>query len=333
MKDFRSAFAALLALTALPLTARVADAAPPQTRAAHIGVMAAGVGTSMHMEDYLRDNPRSRTAILTYVKFDTMDMGELVQSLHIHADIQERAEHEFWPQIAVETGELNLASFRQELAHPGSHVERSVRLLAHEIAQYRSRNKWFFIRPFSEMNDATPSCPWEFGIKERHNTPQDLAAAWKLLRDTFDQEGATNAIFVFSPLAAYRVHQEDQVLAAMNLIPPGYIDAFGLNVYSRPMTAYGGKSAKPIPFSELAQPWIKVLARSRHHGIPLAVAEMGVSNQANDFNRARWLREAFAYSRSHHFILVTYFNFPHPYYHIDNQTLAGEALRIEINLF
>ena len=304
-----------------------ARATPTETRASHLGTVAVGMGQSMHMADFLRDYPDSRTAILCYLKLDQGQGNSMLGYLRMQADMQEDMGREFWPQVALETGELSLSEFSHEILRRGSQVDRNVRTLAREIARYRRRKKWFFIRPFSEMNDATEDAPWEFGSKTRHNTPEDLATAWILLRETFDEEGATNAIFVFSPLAAHSVHRESQVLTALNLIPNGYIDAFGLNVYSRPGTSYGGTSPEPISFAELTQPWIKLLASSRHRGIPLAVPEMGVSNQASDEQRAKWLREAFGFARSHDFVLMTYFNYPHRYWQIDEQSLAGEALR------
>ena len=53
-----------------------------------------------------------------------------------------------------------------------------------------------------------------------------------------------NAVFVFSPLAAHGVQRDAEVLATLNAIPPGYIDAFGLNVYSRPMSTLAGRTLK-----------------------------------------------------------------------------------------
>ena len=302
---------------------------PPQTRASHLGAVAVGMGKVMRLSEYLADYPGARTA-LSYLKLDRPGAEEAVDSLQIQARIAERGKRDFWPQIALETEVLGLAEFRRELAQPGSLVEKNVRALARAIAAYRDRNKWFFIRPFSEMNDATETAPWEFGDAGRHNTPQDFAAAWKLLRETFDAEGATNAIFIFSPLAAHNVHREKEVLQALNQIPPGTIDAFGMNLYSRPETAYGGASQAPIPFATLAQHWTKVLAKSRHGGIPCAIAEMGVSNQATDAARAKWLEEAFRYARSHNFILLTYFNYPHPYWQLPEHTQASAALGNEM---
>lgn len=315
------AFAATENVTALAM----------ETRASHLGGVAVGMGKIMHMADYLKDYPGSRTAIFSYLKLDSEETETLLKTLRTHAAIQEQMRRDFWPQIAIETERLSLLEFRQGLQQRGSLVERNTRMLARELARYRGKNKWFFIRPFSEMNDGTENTPWEFGNKTHPNRPEDLAVAWRLLRDIFDQEGATNALFVFSPLAAYRVHREREVLAALNMIPPGYIDAFGLNVYSRPLTAYGGSSPEPVSFAELTQPWLKLLAQSRHRGIPLAVAEMGVSNQATDEKRAQWLREAFKFVRSRGFVLLTYFNYPHPYWQIDEQTRAGATLRAEIN--
>jgi hypothetical protein len=330
MKIKTSLLCGLFALTALLLSGETVLAVRRETRASLPGVLAVGLGKIMHTKDYLQDYPGSRTAILSYMRLDSDEVHEVARNLKIQAEIHEREGRAFWPQIALETRKLNLVAFHRELSRQGSQVDRSVRTLAQAIADQRGRKKWFFIRPFCEMNDATPWAPWEFGNKQHKNTPEAFAAAWKLLRETFDAEGATNAIFIFSPLAAYGVHREEEVLAALNRIPVGYIDAFSLNLYSRPMSAYKGNSQEPVSFASLAKPWMKVLSKSRHNGIPLAVAEMAVSNQATDAMRAKWLREAFQFARGNGFVLMTYFNFPHRYWHIPDDTLAGAALRAEM---
>lgn len=327
---FSGSFAAVIVSSAVLMGAGRPVVAQVQTRASHLGCMAVGVAQPMHMADFLKSHPGSRTAILSYFKLDSTEVNGVVGALRSQAAVQEQMRHDFWPQIALETYGLSLSAFRQELSHPGSPVDWNVRTLAREIARYRNQSKWVFIRPFSEMNDATEDTPWEFGCREHSNTPEDFAAAWKLLRDVFDEEGATNAIFIFSPLAAHSVHREKDVLAALNKIPVGYIDAFGMNVYSRPMSAFGGSSHVPIPFSQLVAPWLNVLASSRHRGIPLAVSEMGVSKQASDTQRAAWLRQAFAFAKKHHFVMLTYFNFAHPYWQVDEQTEAGDALFAEM---
>lgn len=309
------------------------QATPKRTRASKVNGVAAGVGQIMHMADYLKEHPGSRTAILSYLKMDSEDVYQVTANLRRNADLQERNGREFHPQIALETRALDLVSFYRELSQRGSQVDRCVRTLAREIALQRERNKYYFIRPFAEMNDGTTWAPWEFGNKKYKNTPDRFASAWRLLRDTFDEEGATNAIFIFSPLAAYGVHHTEEVLATLNKIPAGYIDAFSLNLYSRPMTAYGGTSPTPVPFTQLAKPWMQLLAKSQHRGIPLAIAEMAVSNQASDAQRAIWLRDAFAFARANGFVMLTYFNFPHRYWQIHADTQAGEALRAEMNRY
>jgi hypothetical protein len=302
------------------------------TRAGRLGAMAVGMGSMMHMTDYLKTYKSSRTAIYCYFKMDDPRAGDLVRHLDDQARIQQRMGRDFWPQIALETKNLSLAAFIAELARQGTVTHENVRMLARTIASLHSGRQPVFIRPFSEMNDGTDFAPWEFANKRFHNTPEQLATAWKLLHDTFESEGATNAIFIFSPLAAYGVHHEPETKKALNLIPEGYIDAFGLNVYSRPLTAYGGTKTQPVPFAELATPWLKLLAETRHRGIPLAVSEMAVSNQATDADRAEWLRNAFHFTRAHGYVLVTYFNYNHRYWTIRPNTYAFATLNREMNL-
>jgi hypothetical protein len=293
------------------------------TRASRLPAVAVGVAKITHLTDFLSAYPASRTSILAYLRLDSEEVNPVIRNLRMQSAIADR-------KVALETNGLSLSDFTRELSRTASQVDYTVRTLAHAIAHYRDKNKWFFIRPFCEMNDATEGNPWEFGCKGHKNTPEDFVAAWKLLRDVFDQEGATNAIFVFSPLAAYRVHREEDVLKTLNLMPRGYIDCFGLNVYSRPLAVYGGKSPEPISFAALTDPWLKLLARSRQRGIPLAVAEMAVSNQATDARRALWVHDAFRFARMRGCVLITYFNYPHRYWQIDDETLAGRALREEM---
>ena len=236
------------------------SAHPSVTRASQVQGMAVGMGKLLHSADYLREYPGSRTAIFAYFKLDSMDISPFIRDLRMQAATQARLNRDFYPQIALETEHLSLPAFTRELSRPGSPLDIKVRALASEIARYRDQNKWFFIRPFSEMNDGTATTPWEFGSPNQHNTPADLAAAWSGLRRVFDAEGATNALFMFSPLAAHGVHREAEVLDALNRIPVGQIDCFSLNLYSRPRSAYGGNGAEPIPFAEIAHQWMSALA-------------------------------------------------------------------------
>lgn len=304
---------------------------PLLTRASGIVAFSAGMGTLMHMSDYLAAYKGSRTAIFAYIKMDDPKAGSLIRNFGSQARIQSSKGREFWPQVSLETKGLPLDAFIRELSRPGSVTQGNVRLLARTIAACKAENRHVFVRPFSEMNDGTDFCPWEFAHKRYHNTPAQFAAAWKLLRDTFDSEGATNALFIFSPLAAYSVHHERETVEALNLIPPGYIDIFGLNVYSRPMTAYGGSSPKPVAFDTLVTPWLQLVQGTKHRGIPYAVSEMAVSNQAADVYRSEWLRYAFRFARTHGFIMATYFNYPHRYWSIDPNSVAGWALAQELN--
>lgn len=326
---FLSGFAVLLSLVAG--APRAAAAGWPVTRASHIAHMACGVGQIMHMADFLGAYPGCSTAILSYMKIDGDDAVSIAHTIDLNAAVQQHMGRDFWPQIAIETRRLTLPQLCKQLRDPDSDASVNARIVAAEIARYAPEGKWFFIRPFSEMNDASPDAPWEMGRKNRGNTPQAYASAWILLRRIFDRAGATNAIFVFSVLAGYQVHRENLALKALNLIPRGDIDAFGVNLYSRPLSVHGGGRARPIPFGNLARPWIHVLKKSRQHGIPLAVCEMGVSSQASDSQRAAWLRNAFTFTRKFGFVMVTYFNFPARLWQVHYSTRAGSVLWNEMN--
>jgi mannan endo-1,4-beta-mannosidase len=72
------------------------------------------------------------------------------------------------------------------------------------------------------------------------NTPQDFANAWKHVHDVFEEVGATNVIWVWSPNAA----QADDMPNLKQFYPgPGYVDWIGVSGY---MT-YGSAVADATP--------------------------------------------------------------------------------------
>jgi hypothetical protein len=303
-----------------------------QSRASQLSGFTTGLGMDMSMGEFLKNYPSCRTAIIAYIPIDSTAATGVVNTLEIQHRVQKQMAREFWPQIAIETDHMTLAEFRRQLDTRGSDLDYNVRQLAKGVARYRDASKWVFIRPFSEMNDG--SSPWQFATEGCNNSPGDFAAAWNRLHEVFDEEGATNALFVFSPLAAQTVHHESDVLAALNRIPKGYIDAFGLNVYSRPANAYGRGSSEPYSFGNLVEPWLSVLAKSTHRGIPAVVCEMGISNQATTEQRSKWIHDAFKYARSHGFKMATYFNFKHVKrldWVIGDGTVEEVALRSELD--
>jgi hypothetical protein len=57
------------------------------------------------------------------------------------------------------------------------------------------------------------------------------------------------------------------------------------------------------------------------------------STQTDDARRATWVRAAFEFIHAHRYVMATYFNFPHRYWHINDNTLAGQALRAEMDRY
>jgi hypothetical protein len=104
------------------------------TRASHLGSVAAGIGTVMHMADYLGQNQGSRTAIFAYLTMDSPNCLSLVHNLRPQSDIQTRLGREFWPQLCLEVREHSLSAFSREVSHTGSLTNKNVRALARTIA-------------------------------------------------------------------------------------------------------------------------------------------------------------------------------------------------------
>ena len=88
----------------------------------------------------------------------------------------------------------------------------------------RSYGRPVYLRLFHEMNGDW--YPWGYGVNG--NTSDDLIAAWRYVRGRFQQAGATNVIWVWSP------NVEDSRVSFRTLYPgDAYVDWFGVDGYNR----------------------------------------------------------------------------------------------------
>jgi mannan endo-1,4-beta-mannosidase len=131
-----------------------------------------------------------------------------------------------------------------------------------------------YIRIFPEMNGNWTT--W-------HGNPKQLVAAWQHIVKVFDQEGATNARWVWSPNVTDEPATEEN---QMELYYPGgsYVDVLALDGYNwgttRPYTAWK-------PFEAIFQtPYERVTALGNQ---PLWLAEIASTEHGGD--KALWIHD------------------------------------------
>lgn len=254
------------------------------------------------------------------------------------------------PQIGFESNSYDLPTMRRALASKGA-LPGTGETDARTNACYKQLAAWaaylkdkgpINFRPLSEMNDASGA--WQMGKPE--NGPGDFAAVWNGMHALFDELGAANLRWTFTPLGVYGNPRLGLVRQALKLIPRENIDNVGINPYS--MRSGGSFES----FKSLVDPWLKVFAQTGHAVRPV-ISEMGVSNNPKSHNvegnkdpdyvapgsdgyrrldaqRARWIHEAFAYAREKKFASVTYFDQQDTCWRLDKGSLAFMALQEEI---
>ena len=129
---------------------------------------------------------------------------------------------------------------------------------------------------------------WEVDIhSEWSGTPQDYIGAWRRLRTIFEEEGAVNATWVWSPTSAAFATGEAQRFY------PGddAVDWIAADGYNWPP---GRPLAPWRSFEKVFRPFYGWAARS---GKPLMVAETGVQERGPG-EKAQWLRDMAATLRS-----------------------------------
>lgn len=114
------------------------------------------------------------------------------------------------------------------------------------------------------------------------NTPKDYVDAWRHVHDIFAQEGATNVVWVWSPVAGYLGS------TPFAQVYPGdaYVDWLALDAYNwgttQPWSAWASLAAVLQPS------YASVASLSRK---PMMLAETASAEQGGD--KAQWIRQAF----------------------------------------
>lgn len=161
---------------------------------------------------------------------------------------------------------------------------------ARQVAAARST---VMIRFAHEMNGTW--YPWSEQVNG--NASGDYVDAWRHVVSLFRAEGATRALWVWSPNVA------EPGTALLGELWPGrgYVDAIGLDGYNwgttRPDTAW--RSPGEVFGATLAQ------VRRIAPGTPVLITETASSELGGD--KARWVRELFAWVREHDVAALVWF--------------------------
>jgi beta-mannanase len=136
----------------------------------------------------------------------------------------------------------------------------------------------FFLRFAHEMNGTW--YPWSPGVNG--NTAAEFVAAWRRVHGLFAQEGAANAVWVWSPNVEAGPAHTPTPLAA---VYPGdaYVDWVGLDGYN------WGDQPGWRSFADVFGPSYEMLIRLTQK--PLLIAETASGEVGGD--KAAWIREAF----------------------------------------
>lgn len=115
------------------------------------------------------------------------------------------------------------------------------------------------------------------------NTPQDYVDAWRHVHDIFVQEGATNVVWVWSPLVDYLGG------APLDQIYPGdgYVDWMGLSGFNWGTTQSWGSTWQS--FDQIFGASYGFLAQLSSK--PMMISEVASTEQGGD--KAQWITQAF----------------------------------------
>lgn len=130
----------------------------------------------------------------------------------------------------------------------------------------------FYLRLGHEMND-----PYRYPWGPQNNTPQEYVSAWKHVHDIFDEMGAHNVIWVWSPHVAYGFFKEYY---------PGkkYVDLIATGALNFGTSA---QWSKWWTFKEIFGGYYDQLAQFKQ---PIMIAEFGSLSIGGD--RAQWFTDA-----------------------------------------
>jgi Glycosyl hydrolase family 26 len=202
-----------------------------------------------------------------------------------------------WPsstggeQWDVDNGRIPLDSWGGSSGFPGLDAvlngsqDAVIRSTAQRIKAF---GRPLFFRPWWEMNGSWMSwCGCNSNTPGTTDGPAKFVAAWRHMHDIFDQEGATNAVWVWSP--HYRDDPADSWNHWTNYYPgDAYVDWVAFDGYNRYASAWKSFSAIfQAPYDDYAA------------AKPFMVAETAsVEDPSVPGRKAQWIQEAQTFIQS-----------------------------------
>lgn len=159
-----------------------------------------------------------------------------------------------------------------------------------------------YFRAMCEMNGDW--VPW--GGTANGNSPQDYIPAWRHIYNIFQEVGATNALFVWSP---NQDNDEAAALRTFSTYYPGdeYVDYVGINGYNwGTMYNTPNWSSKWEKFDEIFGPSYKTFSNLTKK--PMMIPELASTYKGGD--KASWIKDAFLTIRERYprIKVVSWFN-------------------------
>lgn len=162
-----------------------------------------------------------------------------------------------------------------------------------QLARFYRRMEYPILLRFAfEMNLSPSPINNYFPLYGRRpdNSPEDFVRAWCFARKIFDEEGANNVVWVFSPNV---VGPGEKKLLSRYAPPAEYVDVVGADVYDRhvkSLFSLNHYAFRDSSFKELLTPTYETLRRI-YREKPFWVTEIG-SLRENETDRAWWLGES-----------------------------------------
>jgi len=204
---------------------------------------------------------------------------------------------------------VNQSDFSLESIIDGSH-DAYIRTWAEAAKAWGGR---FLLRFAEEMNGNWR--PWGVGVNG--NLPGQYVQAWRHVHQLFQQVGASNVTWVWSP----NVVTDGSTTAQLKSLFPGpsYVDVIGIDGYTYPKAACqtgGALFGKTMDEVKLIAP-----------GTPVMIAETGIATSCS--NRSELMAQLYHWVQLQPTIeAVTWFDHAgSPDYQIDNDPSAGAAIR------
>jgi beta-mannanase len=194
-----------------------------------------------------------------------------------------------WEPWDAERGGADQPEYALDTIAAGEH-DGLIDRWAAQIAAFRSP---VMLRFAPEMNGDW--LPWSEGVNG--NGAGDYVAAWRHVRERFRRAGATNAVWVWNPIAAY------DGSTPLTAVFPGAdeVDWVAVDGYNWGSTrAWGWQS-----YEEVFAPTITAL-RELAPQRPLMIAETGC---APDARKPAWIRATFAAARADGVAALVWFEF------------------------